>query len=348
MTRPALEGLLFDGRTAAAAPVRVLIEEGSLLVTAPDGAVLHRRPLSGLQVSEPFASAPRQVTLPGGAVVEVADGAGLTTALAAAGRPATLVERLQQRWPAAAVSLLAAVALLWAGYVHGLPAAVRLIARSLPGDVERRLGEGALELLDGRLLRPSALPEAEQREAEERLAAAARLGAPGLRFQLVFRSAARGPGVNAFALPGGTIVLLDELVRRTGGDDRLVAVVGHELAHVSRHHATEALLRAAGVGAAASMLWGDFSGQAASVPAVLAMLAGSRAAEREADEEAVRFLAAAGRTARPMIEALCLLAAASAEQGDPRLPDLLSTHPDVGERLARLGAPEAACGAAAP
>jgi Zn-dependent protease with chaperone function len=338
-----LDGLLFDGRTAAATPVRVAVADGLLRVGTPEGALLVEVPVAGLAISEPFASAPRQVTLAGGAVVEVTDGAALTALLAAAGRPAGLVDRLQQRWPAAAASLVAAAALLVAAYLHGLPATVRAVAALLPAGAERRLGDGALEVLDGRLFRPSALGAEARQAAEARVAGAARLGAPGLDYRLEFRAAAHGPGVNAFALPGGTVVVLDELVRRTGGDDRLVAVVGHELAHVAGHHSTQALLRAAGVGAAASMLWGDFSGQAASIPAVLAMLDASRDAERAADEGAVRFLKAAGRTARPMFDALCLLAAASREASHLDVPDLLSTHPDLAERLARVGDPGQAC-----
>lgn len=342
MSAAPLAGLLFDGRTAAGAPVRAVVDGGRLRVETPEGAPLHDLPLHGLEVSEPFASAPRQVALPGGAALEIADGAALTAALAAAGRPAGLVHRLQQRWGAAVAALLATAAVVALGYRWGLPAAVEAVAAAIPDAAERRLGDGALEVLDGRLFRASALPEAARRAAEARVAAAAARGAPGLAYRLEFRAATFGPGVNAFALPGGLVVVLDELVTRTGGDDRLVAVVAHELGHVARRHGTQAFLRAAGVGAATGLLWGDFSGQAASVPAVLAMLDGSRDAEREADEDALRFLAAAGLGARPMFEALCLLSAASEEAGALRTPDLLSSHPDLAGRLARAG-PGRAC-----
>jgi Zn-dependent protease with chaperone function len=331
-----LEGLLFDGRTAAATPVRVTVTGGGLRVTTPAGEPLHEVRLDQLVITEPFASAPRQVTFAGGAVVEVTDGAALTAALAAAGLRASLVERLQQRWLAAAASLVASVALLVGGYLYGLPAAVRVVAAVLPASAERRLGEGVLEVLEGRLFRPTALSEAEQSDAERRIAEAARLGAPGLQYRLVFRSTEQKPGVNAFALPGGTVVILDELVRRTAGDDRLLAVVGHELGHVARHHSTQSLLRAAGVGAFTSLLWGDFSGQAASIPAVFAMLDYSRGAEREADEDAVRFLHATGRSAKPVFDALCLLASVEREAGTKGLPNIFSSHPTIEERLARV------------
>jgi predicted Zn-dependent protease len=331
-----LEALLFDGRTAEAVPVRVAVGGGQLRVSLPDGTELFEAPLDGLALSDAFASAPRQITLPGRAVVEVPDGAALTAALSAAGRRPGLVDRLQQRWLAATVALVATVAALAAGYLRGLPLVVRAIAARLPESAEQRLGDGVLEVLDGGFLQPTALDEDERADVEARIAEATRRGAPGLHYRILFRRMGRGPDVNAFAIPGGTLVLLDGLVERTDGDERLVAVVGHELGHLARRHSTQALLEAAGVGAATSLLWGDFSGQAATVPAVLAMTRYSREAEREADEEAVRFLRDAGLGPVPMLEALCLLSEVEEEAGTRGIPGFLSTHPDIGERIARV------------
>lgn len=337
MSEPvALDGVLFDGRSAAATPVRVAIAGGVLTVTAPDGVLVLEDRLARLTITEAFATAPRQIALPGGGVVEVADGAALTAALAEAGRRPRLVDRLEARWRSALAAVVACVAVLVAGYVYGLPAATRWIARALPASAEQRFGDGVLEVLDRHILRPTTLSEEEQRAAQARVDDAARLGAPAVRYRLLFRSVGYGPGMNAFALPGGTVILLDGLVRGTAGDDRLVAVVGHELGHVARRHSLQAFLKSAGVGAAASLLWGDFSGQVAAIPAALAMFDYSRDAEREADEDAVRFLRGAGRSAVPMLDALCLLQGVERDAVVVTIPDLLSTHPKLAERIAHL------------
>lgn len=338
MTGGVLDALLFDGRTAAATPVRIAVAGGTLTVSTPDGAVLAAHPLARLGVGEAFASAPRHVELPGGAVLEVPDGAALTAALAAAGRRPGLVDRLEARWKAALGALVVCVCLLVAGYRYGIPAAARWLARRLPASAEERLGAGALEILDRGFLRPTALPEEARRAVQERVDAAAARAAPGARYRLLFRSAGFGPSVNAFALPGGSIVLLDGIVRGTAGDDRLVAVFGHELGHQARRHSMQAFLESAGVGAAASLLWGDFSGQAAAVPAALAMFDYSRDAERDADEDAVRFLRAAGLSAQPMVDALCLLQAVERDHGLDAVPGILSTHPKIAERIAHVRA----------
>jgi Zn-dependent protease with chaperone function len=331
-----LEGLLFDGRSAAATPVRVAISGGALSVSTPDGALVHAQPLGRVRVSEAFASAPRQIALPGGAVIEVPDGAALTAALAAAGRPPGLVDRLEARWQAALGALVVCVGVLVLAYLYGVPAGARWVARRVPASAEERLGASALALLDGNFLRPTALSVDEQRAVRERVDEAARRAAPGVKYRLLFRSAGYGPSVNAFALPGGAVVLLDGIVRGTDGDDRLVAVVGHELGHQARRHSLQAFLESAGVGAAATLLWGDFSGQAAAIPAALAMFDYSRDAEREADEDAVRFLRAAGRSGQPMVDALCLLQSVERDQGFGGLPTVLSTHPKLAERISHV------------
>lgn len=333
MSDAVLEGLLFDGRSAAATPIRVAFTGGILTVTTPEGQLLVEDALARLAVTEAFGSAPRQIRLPGGTVVEVPDGTALTAALGAAGRRPGLVDRLEARWRAALAAVVACAGVLVAAYVYGLPAAARWIARRLPASAEQRLGDGALEILDGNLLRPSTLREGERRAAQARVDDAARLGAPGVKYRLLFRSTGLGSSTNAFALPGGTVVLLDGLVRGTAGDDRLVAVVGHELGHVARRHSMQAFLMSAGVGAVASLVWGDFSGQAAGIPATLAMFDYSRDAEREADEDAVRFLRGSGRSALPMVDALCLLQSVERAAAMGGLPRFLSTHPKLAERI---------------
>jgi Zn-dependent protease with chaperone function len=357
VTEGVLQGLLFDGRSAAATPVRIAIAGGVLTVTTPDGVLLHEGSLAALGVTEAFASAPRQLRFPDGRVVEVADGAALTAALAATGRRPGVVDRLEARWRTALAAVVACLVVLAAAYVYGLPAAAGWLARALPASTEQRLGDGVLEFLDGRLLQPTTLSEEEQHAASALVEDAARRAAPDLEYRLLFRSAGYGPGMNAFALPGGTVILLDDLVRATANDDRLVAIVGHELAHVARRHSMQAFLKSAGVGAAASLLWGDFSGQLAAIPAALAMFDYSRDAEREADEDALRFLRGAGRSAVPMLNALCLLEGVERDHGAPALPEILSTHPKLADRIAHVralggidassGCPERAAEAAA-
>src|SRR5690606_15157282 len=63
------------------------------------------------------------------------------------------------------------------------------------------------------------------------------------RYTLDFR---RGLGANAFALPGGAIVVTDGLVEaaRAAGlqDDAIAGVLAHEIGHVAHRHTTRMLV----------------------------------------------------------------------------------------------------------
>ena len=100
-------------------------------------------------------------------------------------------------------------------------------------------------------------------------------------------------GANAFALPGGTIFVTDELLDLLRGrDDVLIGVLGHELGHVEHRHGMRLLAQATALGALSSTLWGDFSALFATLPVLYGQSAYSRDFEREADREAIRLLRA--------------------------------------------------------
>lgn len=313
----------------------VRVEGESLVVETEDGAA-DRHPLDSAIVSEPLDHAPRLIALPGGATLEVRDAdRSFARALDEAGVRVSTVVRLQRRWPMALAALAALVALVAAAYVKGLPAAARWVAFALPPRLEARMGDQLLAVLDAHYFKPSRLDAARRARITDRFSRAAATTAPSVPYRLESRDA--GPnGVNAMALPGGVIVVLDGLVELAGDEDAVLGVLGHELGHVVGKHPTRQILESAGLGALAGLLWGDFSGVLASVPVTLRVLHSSREYEREADEFAIVFLRAQGISARPLYEFFVRLGPLSSRRGGVEIYDFLSTHPATNERIARL------------
>jgi predicted Zn-dependent protease len=231
------------------------------------------------------------------------------------------------------VALGAIVTLMVVAYVYGFPAAAEWVARSAPPTVERRMGEEVLRVLDRAYLEPSALDQSERTAIAERFARAARQTAPAVTCRVEFRAA--GDTVNAMALPGGIIILLDGLVEFAEDPDEVFAVLGHELGHVFHGHPFRDMLQSLGVGALAGLAWGDFSGVAAAAPAVVGWLRYSRDFEREADEFALRFLAENGLDGRPLHAFFERVGSLERELGVDEMPEFLSTHPNTAERLER-------------
>lgn len=346
----------FDGRSAR--PIAALLTVEDSVARLCGESLSLRFGLHELRVSESMARGPRLVTLPDGSHCEVDDTEAFAALLDRTGYREPLVSRLQSRWRNVLLAVLAVIAISAAGVYWVVPAAAGVIALQVPIEVEAGLGERALAVLDGELMQPSTLDPA----TRERLAArfAAIVPPEGRPYRVEFRSSMIGP--NAFALPGGTIVITDELVEIAGSDDAVVAAFAHEVGHVHHRHVMRRLIASAIVGSGAAVLFGDWSSLLAGVPAMLVELHYSRSMEIEADDFARELLARNGIPVQALVKMLEALAgagqarapaSASREEAAPapadaqaqpraraaRLQRYLQTHPDMAERIERLRAP---------
>ncbi len=132
--------------------------------------------------------------------------------------------------------------------------------------------------------------------------------------------------VNAFAAPGGQIVIMRGLLEDAGSADEVAAVLAHEIGHVEARDATRHALRAAGSAGLLSMVMGDVTGGAAAVFLGERVMRASytREAEGAADLFALRLLNGAEVSSAGMAEFFTGLAGEDDLDG---LPGYLSSHP---------------------
>jgi predicted Zn-dependent protease len=192
-----------------------------------------------------------------------------------------------------------------AGYLWGVPALARSVVAALPPAADKAVGDLAFDSIEGRWLKPTALPAERRARIESAFAQLVEAAFPDAAtrpaYSLRFHASKIGP--NAFALPGGIIVLTDELVTLMDGrDDTVLGVLAHELAHVRQRHGMRLVVQVSLIGTATSIALGDFSSVLAAAPALVGQLAYSRDAEREADAEAVVLMKAAGLRPDAMVE----------------------------------------------
>lgn len=140
------------------------------------------------------------------------------------------------------------------------------------------------------------LASAPQAEIASLLDTIARRTDDGHPFRLELRQGG-GVGANALALPSGVIIVTDELVALARHDEELTAVLAHEVGHVTNRHSMRLLLQSSATALLIATLTGDITSLtalAASIPTVLVQTGYSRQFEREADDYAYDYLAAAG------------------------------------------------------
>lgn len=230
--------------------------------------------------------------------------------------------------------VLLLTAVLIASSYFGIRHAGRASVDLLPHSVDETLGELALQhmSLSGQVL-DDPLLRAAVGKIVDRLSPHAK-GDFSYRVRVV-----DAPIVNAFALPGGHIVVYTGLLRAAETPEQLAGVLGHEMAHVTARHGMRRIAQSVGIIAAIQLLFGDVSGLAAVAVEVLregAINSYSRDQEREADLEGVRMLADARIDPRGLAAFFSLLQ--KQEAGLPSVIAWLGTHPDLSERIAEVRA----------
>ncbi len=205
------------------------------------------------------------------------------------------------------------------------------VAEQVPIEQEKKIGERAFAAMRGTLSLQDSGPAYEAVQA-----LGARL-APAGKYRYQFH-VANDPAVNAFALPGGIIVVHTGLIASTRRPEELAGVLAHEVQHVEQRHSLQALVKNLGLRAVWIMVTGDISGSVIEQAALeLTSLSFSRDAEQQADAVGFDGLVAAGIDPRGMADFFAIMANL---EGGATPPPLLSTHPASSKREASLRARE--------
>ncbi len=144
--------------------------------------------------------------------------------------------------------------------------------------------------------------------------------------------------VNAFAVPGGRVVLFRGLIEKANSAEEVAGVLAHELAHVVHRHPTQGMITSVGWSAILSAFTGgaSFSSEVvAQIAAQFATSAYSRDLETEADREGVAMLNRAGIGGKGLIQFFELIQ--ELEGKGISIPEYLSSHPMTGDRITAIG-----------
>ncbi len=341
----------FDGLSSRAKPVLVRVAEHAKNITfEADGEKLTFN-LIDLNVQAKLGTAKRLIDLPNGGKLEAFDiselEAVIPTKASAFWRGLYYLEN-HLGWVLAA--LLATVFAGWLFLQFGVPKLAEYVADATPPAMEEKLGEQALQGLDSSVgyFSPSKADPARKASITAALNSLCVALKDCPKYRLEFRAGGM-IGANAFALPGGIMVVTDEIITLSKNDTEIVAVLAHEMGHVKMRHAFRQSLQGVLSGLILAAVTGDVSSIGSGLPAALMQMRYSREHETEADMFALNAMQKACLPPKAFADILQRLEAQMRGEDDKTtkkaplqqhsnsgadvISEMLASHPDT---LARI------------
>ncbi len=354
-----------DGRTAQAHQIIANFALDAIILRTPSGDELTQWPYRDLTSVNPVV--PGQPVLLGyrhqpDARLFIADPAASELVLAKAPHLSARAKTRRILVPMALFAAMVAGIMAAAWFTNFSPS--RYIAEAIPKPVRSALGEQVIRSLTrGRPMCTAPAGVAALQKLSQKLM---RASAATDRFHI---EVARLNRINAFAAPGERVIITRGLLEFVESPEELAGVVAHEIGHGLERHPETALVRAVGLTAVFSFLFGgsEFGSSLGSASSVLVQMRFSREAEREADGHAIRMLNTLGLDPKPFADFFRRLqarkrgkAALAPSDRDRHKPkpsddapkraseagrepqqethifDVLSTHPPTAERIARI------------
>ncbi len=147
--------------------------------------------------------------------------------------------------------------------------------------------------------------------------------------------------INAFAAPGGYIMLTKGLYRKLTNEAQLAGVLGHEIGHVVKKHQLKVLQKQQLLNMGAGFLSSKYAkdnklvSKAIGTGAEISARSLDKSAEYEADRLGLSYAARAGYEPYGLTEVLQAIGQTNKNDGSVAL--LFKTHPHPDERLVALG-----------
>jgi len=331
----------FDGSTTRPQAVEIAFEGSHLVVRDEAGAELARWPLDEVHTIDVSDDRVRLACESAGAARLVVDVALLPKLRARCPNLDLVRQRERRQLPRILLYSAGAVGAIVLLLFVLIPAGAGTIAAWVPDTWQRKLGVTVRDQIidgmgaiysktNGRLV----CDAPQLTRAVAALAAQLASGVP--RPVTVHVTVLDVPLVNAFALPGGELVLFRGLIDEAPTPEAVAGVLAHEIGHVVLRHPMELWVSRGTSALVIGLLAGDVFGfsAAAALGQILLDAHYGQDAEAEADALAVEMMNGAGIDARPMAR---LFEQFAREEGDAeRLLSYFSSHPPSAERAAAV------------
>ena len=289
-------------------------------------------PLSQVKISTRLGNTPRLIEFKNGIRCKCANNDKIDEILDNLGANNSSIHKLESSWKLATISLVLIVGFVVFMLTAGADTTANFLAKKLPPSTLDSASKITLEQLDKSYLHKSNLSSEKKAQI---LKLFKKLSNNDPHYKLHFRSSPK-MGPNAFALPSGDIVLIDELVF-LDKDPNLYGVLGvlaHEKGHYVYKHGLKGLIKGTIATAVISYITGDVTFVATALPTALITTKYSREYETQADSYAKSELKRLHISSKPLANIFIEMEKYYKKKyGNSSTPNWLSTHPVTQKRI---------------
>ena len=290
-----VRGYWYPGNTSKqqAAQLEVYANGETIINSMPDQQRLCHCNFRDINISPRLADTARSLRFPGGELFATRDNDSVDELLDIL-KPSPwqkLLYKLETYKRYILLSLVLLFAFGWWSFQYGVPLSAKIIANALPAPVYKQTENRVLKLLENNLLKPSQLSASRKEQLKKHFQPVLK-DHPDYKLQILFRHGGR-LGANAFALPAGTIIFTDQMVKTSQNDNELTAILTHEIGHIVHRHGMRQVVQNSLLSFALLAITGDAAGTSEiflTLPVILTQLSYSRDFEHQADQYALNYM----------------------------------------------------------
>jgi len=338
-----IEGQLFAPQSSTSEPARLVVSDDKYYLEINKRRSDLMGNVDGLKIEPPIGSSARKIYLPEGQLFETTENDKVAR-LKGGGFWSRLAKTERFGWHLIPLAI-ATPFLAFGLYRTLIPLFISFAMFMTPDGMIHSIDKNTIKTVDFKLTKPTELGQERQDEIQalfKKLVKNVENNSGKTRripnYKLLFRhSNIIGP--NAFALPGGTIVMTDELIEMFPKEDHVIsAVLAHEIGHVEHEHSLRQIYRALGMAAMIGLIAGDAGPMLEDIVlegSALLSLSFSRKHEMQADDFSYDILSGTGQRADGLIEFFKKL---EEEVSIPESGEWMMTHPLSKKRIENIQA----------
>jgi Zn-dependent protease with chaperone function len=333
------QAIFFDGLSSSPHSVHFSLNDQELVINSPDKAIVYQR--KQCEIASAFSDAGYRINLSDGARLEVRDASFHDYLQANESSFNRNLNWLKHKPVFILMALLLSTLAVIYFLTDGLPIVAKLATKAFPVKTENRIGKYIIDsdYFEKSLFQLSSLSLIRQEQIQKNFAryCAKMEACPAYRIQ--FRQS-KLVGANAFALPGGDIIVTDDLVNLAGNDNEINAVLAHELGHIAMRHSLQQMIQSSLRTIILVGITGDVDSVASALPGLMFDLKYSRESEVDADNYAIAFMEKNCISPNAFVKIMGKIAEDRTKKDDlisiKEVKKLFSTHPSYLERAMKF------------